>query len=153
MSPAREGGCSSGRGWSCSEERKCWGMARRLFSVPRSQSTYWPGGGNAESLPLGGFFIAWFHPLGWSPDALAPGALSLFYPTSFSVPHHITSHWGSHPAPVLCQVLSFLGSLGTEQVYPSWPSFLGSMKSCFLLECLGMCVPKTLPFLAVEPRG
>lgn len=133
MSPAREGGCSSGRGWSCSEDRECWGMARRLFPVPRSQSTYWPGGGNAESLPLGGFFIAWFLALGWSPDALAPGALSLL-PHLIQCPpsHHITL-WGSRPAPGLCQVLSFLGSLGTEQVYPSWPSFLGSMKSYFLL--------------------
>lgn len=108
------------------------GMARGLFPAFRSQSTGWPGTGIMESPFLGIFFMACFHPFSWSPDALAPGDLPPPL-TSLSAPHHITL-WGSCPslhlpAPGLCQAPSFLANLGTKQV------------ACFLLKCLGVCVP------------
>lgn len=82
-----------------------------------------PGRGNTVTLPWG-FFIA-VSTLSAGVQVLRLLGISLLTPLHSWPP--TTSRWGSRPslqlpASGLRQASSSPASLGTEQVYPSWPS-------------------------------
>lgn len=97
----------------------------------------WPGGDNSESLLPGNPYPVSTHLAGVQMFWLL--GLSLAHP-SHSQPCHITL-WGFHTS-LLLPALAYLGchlslaNLGTKQVNPFWPSFLGSISSWDIWGCI-----------------